>query len=376
MGASFASEPGADEKVDQSCKPRSWHKHWHAYDGQNPVECADAEDCVQMKQFILPGALRCEDFRMLGILGTGTFACVRLAVHTPSSIQCAIKVLRKDDAIAQGRVDACLREKRVLYALDHPFIERLYGHFQDPRCLYFALEYVPAGELFALLRTQGYFTSSTARFYCAQVVCALEHMHDKEFIYRGLKPEDILLDGDGFIKLVDMGFARELPESGLTHTLCGTPEYASPEVLLNHGHGKPADWWGLGVLAFEMMVGIPPFTHENPMEVFQQVIRGKIFRPPGRRLDAEPKSFVQALLRANPQERLGGGGKGASEVKRARWFGDMHWDDLLNRRISAPYVPPARLDCHTDGCSATVGEEIPEAAELPPGVEDVFEALW
>ena len=163
------------------------------------------------------------------------------------------------------------------------------------------LEFVSGGELFTYLRGIGRLDAQHAALYGAQVVLMFEYMHSKHIIYRDLKPENLLIADDGFLKLTDFGFAKVV--EGRTYTLCGTPEYLAPEVLLNKGHGKPVDWWAIGILIYEMNAGIDPFTDEDPMGIYQKILKGKIKFP--KSFDEGARSIVKHLVVADLSKRYG-----------------------------------------------------------------------
>ena len=156
-------------------------------------------------------------------------------------------------------------------------IVNMYGSFHDPRYIYLLLEYIVGGEFFTHLRKAGRFENEQSKFYASQIAAIFEYCHSKNIVYRDLKPENILINMDGYMKLSDFGFAKVIEHR--TYTLCGTPEYIAPEVLLNKGHGKPVDWWTLGILIYEMIVGYPPFVDEDPMHIYQKILSGKIVFP-------------------------------------------------------------------------------------------------
>ena len=148
---------------------------------------------------------------------------------------------------------------------------------QDSKFIYFILEYVPGGELFSLLRINGSFPLSQVKFYASQITIVIEYLHSKSIILRDLKPENILINLNGYIKITDFGCSKKI--DGKTYTLCGTPEYLAPEVILNRGHSKPLDWWSLGIIIYEMTVGIDPFNDEDPIVVYQKIIKGIVRFP-------------------------------------------------------------------------------------------------
>ncbi|TDH68928.1 hypothetical protein CCR75_007700 [Bremia lactucae] len=268
-------------------------------------------------------------------LGTGSFGRVRFATHKATNTYWAIKILKKADIVRLQQVEHMLSEKRILVSLDHPFIVNLAGTYQDPRYLYMVLEYVVGGEFFTHLRKAGRFNTNTAKFYAAQVVSIFEYMHQQDFIYRDLKPENLLLDSNGYIKITDFGFAKRVAFK--TYTLCGTPEYIAPEVLLNKGHGKGVDWWTLGILLFEMLAGQPPFYDDDPMGIYQLVLSGKISFP--RHFDRSAKGLIKRLLTADLTKRYGCLKNGVEDIKKHKFFSGMNWEDLLARKEAAPILP-------------------------------------
>lgn len=161
-----------------------------------------------------------------------------------------------------------------------------------------------------------------ACFYAAQVTLMFEYLHNKNIIYRDLKPENLLISNEGYLKLTDFGFAKVV--EGRTYTLCGTPEYLAPEILLNKGHGKAVDWWTLGILIYEMNAGIDPFTDEDPMAIYQKILKGKIKFP--RNFDKNAKSLVKHLLVADLSKRYGNLKNGANDIKNHRWFSSIDWN--------------------------------------------------
>ncbi|GMI62550.1 hypothetical protein ScalyP_jg6908, partial [Parmales sp. scaly parma] len=179
------------------------------------------------------------------------------------------------------------------------------------------------------------FDNNTAKFYAAHVVLIFEFLHSKDFIYRDLKPENLLLDQTGYLKITDFGFAKRVAFK--TYTLCGTPEYIAPEVLLNKGHGKGVDWWTLGILVYEMLAGQPPFVDDDPMGIYQQILAGKLNFP--RYIDRNVKALIKKLLLADLTKRYGCLKAGADDIKKHKWFADMNWDNLIGRKLQAPILP-------------------------------------
>lgn len=224
------------------------------------------------------------------------------------------------------------------------------------------------------MRNVGKLEVNEARFYSAQVVLMFEYLHKKSIVYRDLKPENILIAEDGYLKLTDFGFAKYV--EGRTYTLCGTPEYLAPEILLNKGHGKPVDWWCLGILLYEMLAGIDPFNSEDPMEIYQKILKGKVKFP--RNFPKGAKSLVKHLLVADLTKRFGNLKGGAKDIKNHRFFKKMDFEALgvdptqpgQTRTIAAPYKPPIKGKGDTSNYST-----YPDSTEIPQAVkasEDPF----
>lgn len=176
-----------------------------------------------------------------------------------------------------------------------------------------------------------------------------------------MKPENLLLSKDGYCKLTDFGFAKIVEPGSRTYTLCGTPEYIAPEVLLNKGHGKPVDWWTLGILIYEMIVGQPPFCDDEPMGIYQKILAGKIYFP--KYFDKNAKALCKKLLTADLSKRYGNLKAGAADIVTHKWFSSIPVEALMEKQIDAPFKPPMKDE--NDTCNF---EQIPDSAELPPAV--------
>jgi len=203
--------------------------------------------------------------------------------------------------------------------------------------LYLLFEYVCGGELFSHLRRAGKFSNEVAKFFAGEIVLALEHMHLYDIVYRDLKPENLLIDSSGHIKITDFGFAKIVHDR--TWTLCGTPEYLAPEIIQSKGHGKAVDWWALGILIYEMLAGFPPFFDDNPFVIYEKILRGE-FGFPGH-VVATARDLIKGLLAHDRTKRLGNLKRGANDLKDHAWFASINWDDLYNKTIPSPLVPPS-----------------------------------
>jgi protein kinase A len=275
------------------------------------------------------------DFTVGVTLGTGSFGRVRLATHKAQNSVWAIKMLKKVEVVRLQQVEHMISEKTILKRVAHPFVVNLSATFQDSRFLYMALEYVCGGEFFTHLRKAGRLDNNASRFYAAQITEIFEYLHTSDTIYRDLKPENLLLDPKGYLKLTDFGFAKVVAFK--TYTLCGTPEYIAPEVLLNKGHGKGVDWWTLGILSYEMLAGQPPFVDDDPMGIYQQILAGKVSFP--RFFDRQAKSLIKKLLSTDLTKRYGCLKNGAKDVKGHKWYNGFDFTELMALKLTAPIVP-------------------------------------
>ncbi|KXS11908.1 camp-dependent protein kinase catalytic subunit [Gonapodya prolifera JEL478] len=279
-----------------------------------------------------------QDFELLETLGTGTFGRVYLCRYVGSEQYYAMKVLKKAEVVRLKQVEHINSEKDILSQLNHPFIVNLFCTFQDEKCVYMLLEYVCGGELFSHLRRAGRFSNDMTKFYAAEIVSAIEFMHARNIIYRDLKPENLLLDSKGHVKIADFGFAKKVDDR--TWTLCGTPEYLAPEIIQSKGHGKAVDWWALGILIYEMLAGYPPFYDENPFGIYEKILAGKIAFPSN--FDVNAKDLIKRLLTADRTKRLGNLKGGAEDVKQHKWFKNVNWVALVHKQIRAPIIPTIR----------------------------------
>jgi len=258
-----------------------------------------------------------------------------------------MKILKKETVIKMKQVEHLSNEKRLLERMSSQFITTLYKTFQDAHKLYMVLRFVPGGELFTHLRKAGKFPNDVAKFYLAEIVCALEHLHQHNIVYRDLKPENVLLDADGHIKLTDFGLSKDsITGHSLTHTFCGTPEYLAPEVIHGSGYGLSVDWWSLGTLLFEMLTGLPPFYNENLHVMYEKIVRAKLNFPSF--LSDKAKSFLSQLLDRNPKTRLGGGDHDAVDVKKHPFFDTVDWTKLYYKEVDVPFKPHTNRTDSTD----------------------------
>jgi serine/threonine protein kinase len=231
-------------------------------------------------------------------------------------------------------------EKSVLQKLVHPFLVNLNYSFQTPDKLYFVMDYINGGELFYHLQKDKRFPEDRARFYLAEIACGLEYLHSNGVIYRDLKPENLLLTGDGHICLTDFGLAKEglLCEDARTSTFCGTPEYLAPEVLNGEEYGKAVDWWSYGTLMYEMLTGLPPFYCEDVQKMYQKIISAPLNIPSF--FSPEARDLVIKFLDRDPKTRL----SDPRNVRSHGFFGSIDWEKLEAKEIKPPFVPQGKDD--------------------------------
>lgn len=278
------------------------------------------------------------DFQIQRTLGTGSFGRVHLVQSRHNTRFYAIKVLKKQQIVKMKQVEHTNDERAMLRKVKHPFLITLWGTFFDSKNLYMVMDFIEGGELFSLLRKSQRFPNPVAKFYSAEVALALDFLHHNNIIYRDLKPENLLLDRHGHIKITDFGFAKEVPD--ITWTLCGTPDYLAPEVVASKGYNKSVDWWSLGILTFEMLAGHPPFYDANPMKLYENILAGVVRYP--SYFEPEAKDLLSKLLTSDLTKRFGNLRNGSRDVMEHAWFSEVNWERLAKRDIDPPYCPPLK----------------------------------
>ncbi|GAM28828.1 hypothetical protein SAMD00019534_120040 [Acytostelium subglobosum LB1] len=279
-----------------------------------------------------------EDFDLLNVIGKGSFGKVLQVRKKDTGMIYAMKVLNKKNIVERNEVDHTRAEKNILQKLVHPFLINLNYSFQTDDKLYFIMDYINGGELFFHLQNEEKFDLARVRFYCAEIVCGLEYLHNCGVMYRDLKPENILLTADGHICLTDYGISKEglLSDDDRTATFCGTPEYLAPEILKGEAYGKAIDWWSFGTLVFEMLSGLPPFYSSDIRIMYNNIMTQKLVFTP--QFTQESRDFITALLERDPNKRL----KDAKVIKSHKFFAGIDWEKCVRKELVPPFIPPVK----------------------------------
>lgn len=254
-------------------------------------------------KFATPLKVNGEDVEALKAIGSGTFGIVKICKHKSSGQYIAMKQLHKQKIIHNKQVDHLKSELNILASINSPFMVQFFGYSQTNCYFCIYMEMVQGGELFHYLRAKGPLNWSQSCFFAGQIVLMFEYLHSKCVIYRDLKPENLMLAVDGYLKLTDFGFAKILKPGHKTYTLCGTPEYIAPEILTNKGHDKGVDWWTLGILIYEFLTGIDPFNADSPSAIYKKILALDYSFPSS--CSSEGKSIVKRLLQPDISKRFG-----------------------------------------------------------------------
>ncbi|CAE7338145.1 for [Symbiodinium natans] len=288
-----------------------------------------------------PRRPKMSDLKKVGLLGAGGFGIVELWEHKTACETYAVKCVSKGLIVETGTQDNVITEKNILFMTNSDFIIRLYQTYNSKQWIYFLMEPALGGDLHSVYHRKGFYGSEKhARYYSAGVVCALEHLHERNIVYRDLKPENLLLNEKGHLKVTDMGLAKVV--IGKTYTTCGTAEYYAPEVIAMTGHSHAVDWWMLGVLIFELMTGSSPFGAPSQMEIYEKVLNGiNAVEFPPQLLQCE--DLCKAMCENEPWNRLPMLPGGAQNLKAHAWYkGSFDWDKFEEFTLDPPFAPEVR----------------------------------
>eukprot|EP01129_Flabellula_baltica_P010457 TRINITY_DN4421_c0_g1_i1.p1 TRINITY_DN4421_c0_g1~~TRINITY_DN4421_c0_g1_i1.p1 ORF type:complete len:460 (-),score=86.96 TRINITY_DN4421_c0_g1_i1:43-1422(-) len=274
-----------------------------------------------------------EDFERMLIVGKGTYGVVYLCEHRETGEQYAMKVINKEYIRQKNQIKNTMAEMSILARMRHPFIMRLHYAFQSKNSLYLILDFVNGGELFRHLEFFDKLNEDRARFYIAEIILAIEFLHENGIMYRDLKPENVLIDASGHIVLTDFGLSKELEEEELTDSFCGTPEYFAPEMIGTEGYTMDIDWYAIGILLYEIVVGSPPFESEDEDHLYRQILNDQIRYP--KYLSSEVVDLISCLTKKEKADRL----IDPEEIKKHPFFSQIDWEKLYEKEIEPPYIP-------------------------------------
>jgi serine/threonine protein kinase len=319
-------------------------------------------------------------FEVVKMIGKGGFSRVLEVRKKDSGELFAMKSMNKAFLKREHKIPQVLTERQVMARLNHPFIVQLKWAFQSVRVsqdheLHLVMDFCPGGELFFHLHNLGRFSEDQAKFYFGEIVLGLEHLHNNNIIYRDIKPENILLDIDGHVKLTDFGLAKEhLNSSAISYSFCGSPEYMSPEMLRRQGHGRPVDFYSLGALLFEMLTGLPPFYSRNKTKMYGRIQQEPLVVP--NFVSDRARSLLHGLLEKDPTRRIGAQ-RGLTEVREHPWCAKIKWDKLLRRKILPPFRPNLKLsnfDPEYTSITITEREELGQVDDFFAGFDYDYQA--
>ena len=319
-----------------SSRKRSLSSTWHAHSNEDLTTLrAPREDLPKID------VKTKSDMLFLKEIGGGMLGAVFLAKTLNTRATCCVKVMHKWKVSHLDQEKNVSRELELMKQFDSPFLTRAMSSFQDERALYLVMEYSCGGDLFQLLVNGPYkggkFPINVAEFYAAEVLMALQYIHEREYVYRDLKPENVLIDGNGHVKLTDFGFCRRLLRGERAYTTCGTADYMAPEVMLAQGYDQAADYWSFGVLLYEMLVGYAPFASVSDGDRHRRIVTSDL-RFHTQYFPLTAKSLIARLCVVDVARRLGSSSRGIEDLKSHPFF-TVDWSDVTSRLLAPPYVP-------------------------------------
>ena len=279
-----------------------------------------------------------KDFKALKLLGTGSFGRVLLVRYLKNNILYAMKILSKKQIKLKHQEEHTKTERDLMVKINNPFIVNINFAFQDDSKLYIVSDFMQGGDMFYHLHSKKKFEESIVKFYAIELILGLGFLHKNNMIYRDLKPENVLMDSKGHLKISDFGLSKILENpDDKAYTICGTPQYLAPEILENKGYDKSVDWWSLGCFIYEMLTGYIPFYIPKGNRINPEVFNEPINFPPG--INPLATDLISQLLKTNPKDRLGYGEEDDEKIKSHEFFKDVEWEKYWKKEIEPPFVP-------------------------------------
>ncbi|CAD8068790.1 unnamed protein product [Paramecium sonneborni] len=311
--------------------------------------------------------LTLSDFELIKVIGRGSFGKVLLVRRITDQKLYAVKILRKKLLQKKKQQEQALQERKIMTLINSPFSVKLHYAFQSPSRLYMVMDFMIGGELFLHLRKRQKFSEEWTQFYAAELLIALDQLHQQKIIYRDLKPENILLDKDGHVVLTDFGLSKlGYEKNEITFSFCGTPEYVAPEILYQKGHSFVVDFYSYGALIYEMLSGAPPFYSKNKREMLKNRCEKPLEMKPCFSLQAQ--SLLKGLLTKDPAFRLGS--NGIQEIKKHNFFIGIDWQLVEQRKLQPPIVPKIQhLEDLSNFAPAFLQQPL---VETPDSQQDVY----
>ena len=316
-----------------------------------------------LENVVIKNQIDVSDYNFINIIGKGNYSTVKLCRNVKNKKTYAMKILKKSDVSQSKQYEHLLNEYKVLSEIYHPFIADFQGiNVDNPSFLYLLFEFVAGGEIYTYQRERKIISLEEARFYAASIITVFDYLHSKKIVYRDLNPENILLDANGYVKLCGFGNAKIL-KSDYTSTMCGTPEYMSPEMIDKKPYSFSVDFWSLGILLYEMLVGKTPFNETIPIKIYQKITKSKIFYP--KHLNKDAKSLIKHLLKVDVTKRFGCRENGIMDFIEHPFFKDFDWKALLFRTMKPPHIPNVKSQTDISNFKQIMNIDDEDEEEVP-----------
>jgi len=278
------------------------------------------------------------DYEIETMIGKTNLATIYICKNIRTNKIYSMKIAKKIDIIQTKLAERVTNEFKILANIYHPFIIELKGiNNTNPKTLNYLYEFVPGGTLLSYIKSNKRLPLESAKFYLASIVTVFDYLHKKNVVYRDLKPENILINSNGYVKLADFSFAKKLENNDVTYSVCGQPEYYSPEMINKLGYNTSSDFWSLGIFLYEMLIGCTPFMDQDPMKIYQKINKAKVIFP--KFMDKNTKMIIKQFLTIDVNKRLGCSKEGVFEIVDHPFFEGFDWKGLLYRTLEPPFIP-------------------------------------